>query len=126
MVGNRINVILGAKDDASKTVTGLRGQFERFAADAKAGFGLGAGIQAFSLLQRGIGAVTDIIGDAVRAAAAEEAQIALLTNAIKENDSAWDGNVDALEALIRERQKLAFSDGEQRDRSEERRGGKEG
>ena len=115
MVGNRINVILGAKDDASKTVTGLRGQFERFAADAKAGFGLGAGIQAFSLLQRGIGAVTDIIGDAVRAAAAEEAQIALLTNAIKENDSAWDGNVDALEAVIRERQKLAFSDGEQRD-----------
>ncbi len=46
------------------------------------------GIQAFSLLQRGVGAAVDIMGDAVRAAAEDEASVALLTKAIEENDKA--------------------------------------
>ncbi len=83
MADSRINVILGAKDEASKVVTGLRGQFEKFKSDAVAGFGLGAGIQAFSLLQRGVGAAVDIMGDAVRAAAEDEASVALMTKAIE-------------------------------------------
>ena len=41
---SRLNVILGAKDEASKVVGGLRGQFEKFKKDAMTGFGLGAGL----------------------------------------------------------------------------------
>lgn len=115
MADSRINVILGAKDEASKTVTGLRGQMERFKKDAMTGFGLGAGIGVFNLATRAIGGVVDIFGDAVRAAAEEEAAIATLTQAIEANDEAWDGNIDAVEDLIQQRQALAFSDGEQRE-----------
>lgn len=75
MADSRINVILGAKDQASKVVKGLRGQFEEFKRGAKAGFGLGAGIGVFSLASRGISEVVDFMGDAVSAASdLEEAQ----------------------------------------------------
>ena len=110
----RVNVILGAKDEASKVVGGLRGQLEQFKKDAIKGFGLGAGFSAFKTLK---GVVTDVAGamlDAARSAAEEEAEVAQLTTALRENAEGWDGNVDAIEAVLTARQKLAFSDSEQR------------
>jgi hypothetical protein len=64
----RINVILGAKDEASKVVKGLRGQFETFKRDALTGFGLGAGINVFNLATQALGGVVDLMGDAIAAA----------------------------------------------------------
>jgi hypothetical protein len=75
MADPRINLILGAKDDASKVVKGLRGQFDQFKRDAMAGFGLGAGISVFGMAQRALGGVVDVAGDAINAASdLEESQ----------------------------------------------------
>src|SRR3990167_885852 len=65
MGDSNINLILGAKAQASKVVTGLRGQFETFKRDAQMGFGIGAGFSAFSLLSRGVRMATDYMADAV-------------------------------------------------------------
>lgn len=81
----------------------------------KGGFGLGAGLGAFSLLERGISGVFDTLGNASAAAAEEEAAIAQLTTSIRENDAAWDGNIDRIERVIASRQNLAFADDEQRE-----------
>lgn len=115
MADPRINVILGAKDEASKVVTGLRGQFNIFAKDAAKGFGLQAGMNVFSAAQRTITGVASALGDMAREGAEELGQIAQLTQAIEANDRAWDGNIDAVEEVISARQRLAFSDGEQRE-----------
>jgi methyl-accepting chemotaxis protein len=68
-----------------------------------------------ALVGRGIGMVTEFLGGAAMAAAEEEAAIARLTAAVEANDSAWDGNVEAIEEVIESRLRLAFSDDEQRD-----------
>lgn len=62
-----------------------------------------------------IGRVTDFLGDSLAAAAEEQAGIRRLNTAIAENDAAWDGNSDRIEDVIAARERLAFSDGEQRD-----------
>ena len=75
MGDSNVNVILGAKDQASKVVTGLRGQFETFKRDAQMGFGIGAGFSAFNMLSKGIGMATDFMADAVSMASdLEESQ----------------------------------------------------
>ena len=101
MAQNKINVVIGAKDEASKVVKGVRGQFEKFKKDAVTGFGLGAGIGLFNLGSRALKGFVNVMGDAVRMAAEEEAEIGQLTRAIAENDEAWDGNIDTIEKLIR-------------------------
>jgi hypothetical protein len=75
------------------------------------GVGLGAGLVGFNLLAKGVSTVTDAIQSAVD----EEASVAQLTRSIKENAEAWDGNIRAVEDVIRQRQALAFTDDEQRD-----------
>jgi len=79
------------------------------------GVGLGGGVIGFQLLTSAITGTISVLSDAVRAAAEEEAAIAQLTRAIQENDEAWNGNIDAVEALITKRQELAFADSEQRE-----------
>ena len=59
--------------------------------------------------------VLNFLGDAAQAAREENAAIATLTQSIKANDEAWDGNIDAVEEVIAKRQDLAFSDDEQRE-----------
>jgi hypothetical protein len=115
MADPRVNVILGAKDEASKVVKGLRGQFEMFKRDAVTGFGLGAGISVFNTATRAIGALVDIGSEAVRMAAEEEAEVVRLTASLEANVAAWDGNVEAIEDVLTARQRLGFSDSEQRD-----------
>lgn len=79
------------------------------------GVGLSGGLIGFQLLTTGISKAVDIGGDAIRMAAEEEAAIAQLTKAIDRNVDAWDGNIDAVERQINTNQRLAFSDGEQRE-----------
>jgi hypothetical protein len=79
------------------------------------GIQFGMMLNPVALVARGIGMVTDVMGDAVRAAMEEEAGIAQLTRSIEENSEGWDGNIDRVEEVISAREKLAFSDGEQRD-----------
>ena len=112
----RVNVVLGAKDEATKVVTGLRGQFEKFRKDAVTGFGLGAGIGVFNAARMAIGEVTDFLGDSARMAAEEEAEIIRLTASLEANARGWDGNVAAVETWIQTNMRAtAFADSEQRD-----------
>ena len=97
----------------SKSLDGIKGQAKQ---SVLTGVGMGVGIGAFGAATMAIGKTVDILGDAVRMAAEEEAAIASLSRAIGENDAAWDGNINKVEELISLRQnELAFSDGEQRE-----------
>jgi hypothetical protein len=79
------------------------------------GVGLGAGLGAFSAISSGVGMVTDALADSVKKAIEEQAGMERLGAALKANIPAWNGNTDAIEKVIAEREKLAFSDGDQRD-----------
>lgn len=115
MADNRINVILGAEDQATKVVTGLRAQFDRFKKDAIKGFGLQAGFSAFNAAKRVIGEVTDAIGDSIAAAREEEASIVRLSTALEDNIEGWEGGKTAVEGWIAANQDAyLFADNEQR------------
>lgn len=103
------------KDNLSPVVRGIRSTMDRFARDAKGGFGLAAGFSVFNMAQRGIGMVTDALGDAMNAAFDEEVSIRKLTTAIEGNVEGWDGNVEAIEKVLAARMRLGFADDEQRE-----------
>ena len=79
------------------------------------GQSFGQMLNPLGLATRGVGMLTDFLGDAVSAAIEEEAGIKRLNTAIAENDRAWDGNIDRVEDVIEARQRLGFADDEQRD-----------
>jgi hypothetical protein len=113
---------IGIRTDTKQAEQGIksvRGMFADLGKDAKssilAGVGLGAGVTAFNMLGRVASAATDFIGDSVRAAAEEETGIRRLTTAISENVAGWDGNIAAIEQVIKSRERLGFADGEQRE-----------
>lgn len=118
MAENRVRIIASVKDDASGKVTGIRNKLRNLGKEAKtsilAGVGVGAGIGAFNMLSGAVSGAVGYMKEAVRVGAEEVAEIATLTQAIKENDAAWDGNIEAVEAVIGERQKLGFEDAQQR------------
>lgn len=65
-----------------------------------------------------IGVVKDFVGalgDSVKMAREEEVGIKRLDTALSANVQSYNGNREAIEKVIGEREKLAFSDGEQRD-----------
>jgi hypothetical protein len=104
---------------AEQGITSVRGMFANLAKDAKSsiltGIGLGAGVTAWNLLGTAVSKVGDFLMDSVKAAAEEEVGIRRLSTAIRENVVGWNGNIEAIERVIDEREKLGFSDGEQRD-----------
>ena len=102
------------KDSMSPVVRNVKRSMASFKRDAITGFGLGAGMNVFSLATKGIGMVTDYLGDSIKAAQEEEVSIAKLTTSLKANIAGWDGNTDAIEAVLAARMKLGFSDDEQR------------
>ncbi|MFI5292765.1 MAG: hypothetical protein ACHQ02_07840, partial [Candidatus Limnocylindrales bacterium] len=111
---NAVGIAFEGKDQVTPVVRGIRNSMDGFKRDAATGFGLGAGISIFNTATRALGTVVDVMGDAVRMAAAEEASIKQLSQAITANDASWDGNMERIEAVIDRRKALAFADDEQR------------
>jgi hypothetical protein len=105
-----VTTTFNAKDNMSPVVRGIRRTMDDFKRDAKQGFGIAAGISVFTAAGKAI----DFAGDALRAYADEQVSVAKLTTALNESAEAWDGNTDAIEAVIRSRMRLGFSDDEQR------------
>src|SRR5574340_103117 len=70
---------------------------------AALGFGLSAGNAAWNALGASIDGAIAYMGDAAKAAAADEASQAKLYTAITENARAWDGNRDAIERVLQTR-----------------------
>jgi hypothetical protein len=79
------------------------------------GLGLGVGLGAVGVAALGVSKAIGFVGDSIGAAVEESKGIATLTQAIEANDDAWNGNIDAVEDVIRARTDLAFADDEQRD-----------
>lgn len=79
------------------------------------GVGMGVGIAAWNQIGNAIGAATQLIGDATRAALEEEASIAKLDAALRANVASYDGNTAAIEETLSARMRLGFADDEQRD-----------
>ena len=117
-----------ATDDAVKASTGFSGKME--ALDRKltaigkrggvtgallGGAGVGIGLGAFGLIERGITSVVGALGGAVQAAIEDERATAKLTQTIQANVKAWDGSLDAVNAAIDAGAQLAFTDDEVRD-----------
>jgi hypothetical protein len=116
------NVTFAVKldDKASGGFKGLIGQMDRAAqkgglmGSVFQGVGQQLGRIGFNLVADAIGSVTSAIGDSIGKAREEEAGIARLNAALDANVKGYTGNRDAIEEVIASREKLAFSDGEQR------------
>lgn len=117
-----VQFVMTAKDLASSKVREFKGELtglQKVGGGLRQGFkdglGIGAGLGAFQLAQSAVGKTIDFMKEAVHQAEATEVSQAGLSAALKANVSGWNGNTDAIEKTIRERQKLAFSTGEQRE-----------
>jgi len=115
VVINYLVKVGGVKDvDALKAkLTGLT--TSKGFQSAVTGVGISAGMVAWNALGNAVKGVGDALMDAALAAAADETSQNRLYTAVAANTQGWDGNREAIEAVIAERMKLAFTDEEQRD-----------
>lgn len=117
-----------ATDDAVKVSTGFAGKMksldDRLQAIGKrggvsgallGGAGIGVGLGVFGLVERGVSGVVNAMGDAVQAAIEDERATAKLTQTIKANVAAWDGQLDVVNQAIDAGAQLAFTDDDVRD-----------
>lgn len=107
--GDKAGVTMGGKISSS-----LKGALKGSTVGIVDGLKIGAGISAFGALDTAVSSVVGILGDAVAAARADEESQARLGAALKANIPNWDGNTRSIEATILARQKLGFTDEEQR------------
>lgn len=105
------------KDEVSPTVGKIDkklGGLEQKAGKAgpigKLGGAFGALVSPLGLAVAGVTAFTGIMVNAVKGAIDEQKNIARLNTALKDNVIGWDGNTDAIEKQIAQRENLAFSD----------------
>lgn len=107
-----LTLVMKARNLASREVDKLHGSLARIkgsagsGASALAGLGKTAAIAAAG----GLAAIVGGLALATNAAAEEEVGIDRMNQAIKANDKSWTGNTAAIEALIAQREQLAFSD----------------
>lgn len=123
MADERVNFVLGARDNATATIKRVRGELSAVGGTAgKAAGPLGQ----LSAITGGMispatlaaGAIAGVAAGALtlgRAAMDEERGVALLTAAVRANDSANVQNMGSIEGVIKERQRLGFADDVQRE-----------
>ena len=118
-MANDLRFRASIKDDVSNPLERIKDKFGQIQkAGAKPflqGLAIGGGIAAFNALGGAIQSVTGYLGDSIAAAREEQVGISKLDASLKANIAGYDGNRDAIEKVISSREKLAFSDGEQRD-----------
>lgn len=119
MPNNSVRIHTEVTGNAPKEINSVKDAWTAFQKKGKEGLGLGVGLAAgaagFALLDGAISKTTEFLTDSVAKAREEEAGIAKLDTALRANVKGWDGNRDSIERVIAAREKLAFSDGEQRD-----------
>src|ERR1035437_9216700 len=113
-MANTIKILVDAVDQASAPVGTIADKFKALGSTAGiAGLAVGAGMAAFDAIGTSIGSAVGFLEGAVTAASNDEASMASLTTALKDNVVGWDGNSKAIEDVITSRLKLGFSDVEQ-------------
>ena len=110
-----VTTTFAGKDMLTPVVRGISNTMDRFKRDAATGFGLAAGINVFNMATRAVGAVVDVLGDAVTAAIEDERSIGKLNTALDANVDGWRANTDAIDEAIDARMKLGFEDTELRE-----------
>jgi hypothetical protein len=78
------------------------------------GLGLAGGLAIAHLAEEAIGHVTEVLGEAVNAAKDAQVENAKLEASLQANVAGWDGNTAAIEATIKAREQLGFTDNEQK------------
>lgn len=118
-MANELRYRATIKDDVSGPLERIKDRFGQLRAQGAKpilqGLAIGAGIAAFDLLSNAVSGAVDWLAQSVTKAAEEEVSIARLTASLEANAKGWDGNAEAIEAVIAQREQLAFSDDEQRD-----------
>lgn len=99
-----------ATNDAVKATVTMETTFGKLKSSIAQGLGVGAGLGVFSLATKGIGMVTDALGNAVQAAIDDEKATAQLNQTIKANVKNWDGSNAAVDEAIAKGAQLAFTD----------------
>lgn len=117
---NTIRLRAVLDDKVSSGLAKIADNFDRLggkgsAASLFGNVGARAVAKGFDLIGQAAGRATDIIGDSIQAAAADEASQQRLATALSANVKAWDGNTAAIERVITARTKLGFADDDQRD-----------
>lgn len=118
-MANEVRIHTAVTGNATKEIKGIDDAWTNFKRNGVQGLQIGAGIAAtnlaFSALDRAISGTIGFLGDSVAAAQDEEVGLRRLDAALRANVAGWDGNTSAIEDTIAAREKLAFTDGEQRD-----------
>lgn len=123
MADEKVTFAITAQDKATATVKRLKGELGMMGGAAGGAVGplgklsavTGGYITPAGLAIGGTVALGAAFLGAARAAMDEERGVALLTAALKANDPAAVSNIGNIEQTIKERQKLAFADDEQRE-----------
>lgn len=100
-----LGIIIKARDMASGQVNKLNGSLKGLASGGLSGLGLG-----FMGAAGAAAMLTGALVKGVQGAIDEEASIKKMTAALKANVTNWDGNTDAIDAAIKARENLGFSD----------------
>lgn len=119
-MANKVGIDVSARGakSAASDVDRLRDRFTKLQQTSAKGLvlgaGAGAGLAAFNAAGMALRAVTGYLGDSAEAYREDRKSVASLTASLWANVKGFDGNVDAIEDVIAARQKLGFSDDEQR------------
>jgi hypothetical protein len=117
-MANQVRIKASVDDNASTPLDRIRDKFDyvrkQGAKPVIAGVAAAGALKAFDLVGSAIDRVTNVLGEAVEAALAEEESIAKLDAALRANVSGYDGNRKAIEDVLQARMRLGFSDDEQR------------
>lgn len=106
-------------DGVSAKLRGISAAFDKIGgkgsgASLFGNIGAKAVAKGFSLIDTAASGLIDVLGNAMDAAREDQDSIAKLDAALRANIPGWDGNRDAIERVIASRQRLGFTDEEQR------------
>lgn len=121
MAERELSILVRAKGalKAASDIGKVDSKIQGLGRQVSKGLGVGAGIavadRAFYALGRTVGRIPELIGEATQAFIEDEQSQALLRTSLRANVTAWDENLSAIERVIAARQKLGFTDEEQRE-----------
>jgi hypothetical protein len=113
--GNDIRIRAFLEEHVSKGLRDIRTEFDKGAKTFAVGaLGATAVAKGFDLVGDAASAVVGLLGDAKQSYAEDQVSQKQLDAALRANIPAWTGNKDAIEDVLLAREKLGFSDDEQR------------
>jgi hypothetical protein len=115
MADNTVKIKATLDDKVSGGLAKIRDKLDQVGGKGTASVAFGVlAAKGLTLIGSAAGELTGFLEDSTKAAMAEQETIDQLNASLKANIKGWNGNTDAIEATLRAREDLAFSDDEQR------------